>query len=556
MAELTYDELHWKPSHNPWLVAITVTLATFMEVLDTSIANVALPHMAGTLGASQEEATWVLTSYLVSSAIVLPISGWLANRFGRKRFYMSCVMMFTACSLLCGLAQTLPMLILARILQGLGGGGLATSEQAILADTFPVEKRGQAFALYGMAVVVAPAIGPTLGGWITDNFNWHWIFFINLPVGLFSLYLSNRMVEDPPFLKERREASRHQKVDFMGLGLVALGVGLLEFTLDKGQEKDWFGDPMIRTTAVLAVCLLIFFCYWEWNHPEPIVDLKLLKNRNFGTAVFLQLILGMVLFGSTVLIPQYLQVLLGYTAERAGMVLSPAGFVMVIMMAIAGRTLGKIDPRLMVCLAYIGTSLTIFNLTRLDLTTSFGTATEWRMLQVICLPFVFIPISTLNYVGVPVTKSNQISSLSNFARNLGGSAGTALLTTFIARSAQVHQMQLAANVVPGTVAYNSFMDRLKEVLVRHGMSSTMAAQTALGEAYQMMLRQASMLSNKNAYAILSWTVLMLSPLPFLMRLPPRRPARSAAPAATAARPGASAAVETLEEPAPEEFAMH
>src|SRR3984893_11269848 len=252
----------WKPSHNPWAIALTVTLATFMEGLDTSIANVALPHIAGSLGGSQEEATWVLTSYLVSSAIVLPISGWLANRFGRKRFYMTCVAMFTICSFLCGLAHTLPLLIFSRVLQGLGGGGLATSTQAILADTFPVEKRGQAFALYGMAVVVAPAIGPTLGGYITDNYNWHWIFFINIPIGLFSLWLSNRMVEDPPALKERRERSTHFTVDFAGLGLVALGVGCLEFPLDKGQEKDWFSDPMIRTFAILAVFILIFFVWW------------------------------------------------------------------------------------------------------------------------------------------------------------------------------------------------------------------------------------------------------------------------------------------------------
>jgi len=550
MAELVFDELHWKPRHNPWLVAITVTLATFMEVLDTSIANVALPHMAGSLGASQEEATWVLTSYLVSSAIILPISGWLANRIGRKRFYMSCVTMFTICSMLCGLAQTLPLLILARVLQGLGGGGLATSEQAILADTFPIEKRGQAFALYGMAVVVAPAIGPTLGGWITDNFNWHWIFFINVPVGLISLYFTNRMVEDPPFLKARKEASKHLKVDFMGLGLVAAGVGFLEFTLDKGQEKDWFGDPMIRFTSILAVCLLIFFAYWEWNHPDPVVDLKLLKNRNFGTAVFLQLVLGMVLFGSTVLIPQYLQVLLGYTAERAGMVLSPAGFMMMFMMAIAGRTVGKMDPRLMVCLAYIGTAIGVYNLTQLDLTTSFAHVTVLRMLQVVCLPFVFIPISTLNYVGVPATKTNQISSLSNFARNLGGSAGTALLTTYIARSTQVHQAALAANVVPGSVRYNLFTGQISNMLMKGGMSSTQASQVAVGQAYQMMVRQATMLSYKNAFAILGFAVVCLSPLPFLMRLPPKRGARPGAVGHSAAAKPAAA------EPAPEELAIH
>jgi DHA2 family multidrug resistance protein len=503
-------------------VAMTVTLATFMEVLDTSIANVALPHIAGSLGASSEEATWVLTSYLVSSAVVLPISGWLSNRMGRKRFYMICVCVFTVCSLLCGLAPTLPLLILARIMQGAGGGGLAPSEQAILADTFPIEKRGQAFAMYGMAVVVAPAIGPTLGGWITDNFNWHWIFFINLPVGLLSLYLSNRMVEDPPHLKLRKEQAKGAKVDFLGLGLVALGVGCLEFTLDKGQEKDWFGDPMIRFFAILAVVTLIAFALWEWNHEDPIVDLKLLKNRNFGTAVFLQLILGMVLFGSTVLIPQYLQGLLGYTAERAGEVLSPAGFVMMAMMLVAGRSLGKFDPRVMVALGYMATAAGIYNLTRLDLNAAYGTVTWWRMLQVVGLPFVFIPISTLNYVGVPATKTNQISSLSNFARNLGGSAGTALLTTFLARSSQVHQVALAANVVPGSVPYQIYMGQMTQMLRDGGMGAAQAAQMAVGQAYQQMLREASMLAYKNAFLILSAVILCLVPLPFVMRLPPKR----------------------------------
>jgi len=506
----------WKPKHNPWLIALTVTIATFMEVLDTSIANVALPHIAGSVGASQEEATWVLTSYLVSSAVILPISGWLSDRIGRKRFYMTCVVMFTACSLLCGLAPTLPALILARILQGLGGGGLAPSEQAILADTFPIEKRGQAFALYGMAVVVAPAIGPTLGGWLTDNYNWHWIFFINLPFGLLSLFLSSRMVEDPPEIKARMQ--RKLPVDFIGLGAVALGVGLLEFTLDKGQEKDWFGSGQIQFTAFLAVITLIFFAVWEWRHPDPIVDLKLLKNRNFGTAVFLQLILGMVLFGSTVLIPQYLQVLLGYTAERAGMVLSPAGFVMMVMMAIAGRTLGKGDPRLMVMLGYLAVAAGLFNLTRLDLYTSYGTATLWRMLQVVGLPFIFIPISTLNYVGVPRDKMNQISSLSNFARNMGGSAGTALLTTYLARSAQVHQMNLASNLSAGSAAVMQEIERF--AALTH--SSIAAARLpAMAEIYGQMQRQAMMLAYKNAFAILAGTVVLLSPLVWIMRLPPK-----------------------------------
>ena len=506
----------WKPKHNPWLIALTVTIATFMEVLDTSIANVALPHIAGSVGASQDEATWVLTSYLVSSAVVLPISGWLSDRFGRKRFYMLCVIMFTGSSLLCGLAPTLPLLILARILQGFGGGGLAPSEQAILADTFPIEKRGQAFALYGMAVVVAPAIGPTLGGWLTDNYNWHWIFFINLPFGLLSLFLSNRMVEDPPELKERMK--RKRPVDFIGLGAVALGVGLLEFTLDKGQEKDWFGSGQIQLTAFLAVATLIFFAIWEWRHDDPIVDLKLLKNRNFGTAVFLQLILGMVLFGSTVLIPQYLQILLRYTAERAGMVLSPAGFVMMIMMAVAGRTLGKGDPRLTVMIGYLAVAAGLFNLTRLDLYTSYQTVTMWRMFQVVGLPLIFIPVSTLNYVGVPRDKMNQISSLSNFARNIGGSAGTALLTTYIARATQMHQVNLASNLYAGSAAVMREVERIANVT----HTSIAAAQfPALTQIYEQMQRQAMMLAYKNAFAILAGVVAVLSPLVWIMRLPPK-----------------------------------
>jgi DHA2 family multidrug resistance protein len=494
-----------------------------MEVLDTSIANVALPHMAGSLGASSDEATWVLTSYLVASAIVLPISGWLATRFGRKRFYMTCVVVFTVCSLLCGLAQTLPFLILARVLQGLGGGGLAPSEQAILADSFPVAKRGQAFALYGMAVVVAPAIGPTLGGWITDNFNWHWIFFINIPFGLLSLFLSNRMVEDPPYLKEQRAVIMRDKpkVDFTGLGLVAVGVGCLEFVLDKGQEKDWFGDPMITGFFIVSICLLVFFVFWEWSHPDPIVDLKLLKNRNFGTAVFLQFVLGIVLFSTTVLIPQFLQTLLGYTAERSGMVLSPGGLLLMVLMPVAGILVAKMDARVLVSIGYTLTAIMLFNLTNLSLNVSFGQITFWRMLQVIGLPFIFIPISTLNYVGVPRDKSNQISSFSNFARNLGGSMGTAMLTTFLTRTTQTHQNSLAANTA-NTMAYTAYIDKTKAALMALGQGADQAKTEAVGHAYQQMLREASMLSYMNAFWVLAVIIACLVPLPFIMRRPPPR----------------------------------
>ncbi|HEV2272745.1 MAG TPA: DHA2 family efflux MFS transporter permease subunit [Acidobacteriaceae bacterium] len=510
----------WHPKHNPWLIALTVTLATFMEVLDTSIANVALPHIAGSLGASQDEATWVLTSYLVSSAIVLPISGWLSDRFGRKRFYMTCVMLFTCCSLLCGLAPSLPILILARILQGLGGGGLAPSEQAILADTFPTDQRGQAFALYGMAVVAAPAIGPTLGGWITDNFNWHWIFFINLPIGLFSLFLSNRMVEDPPYLVKER--ARKKPIDATGLGLVAIGVGCLEFVLDKGQEKDWFSDHAIASVFAIAVVTLIFFVWWEWRDPHPIVDVKLLKNRNFGTAVGFQFVLGMVLFSTTVLIPQFLQSLMGYTAERAGMALSAGALVLMMLMPVSGRLVSKMDPRLMISIGFFVTAIALFHMTTLDLNVSFGTIVGMRVYQVLGLSFIFIPISTLNYVGVPQGKNNQISSFSNFARNFGGSSGTALLTTFLTRTQQTHQSSLAANIVPGSFAYENYLAQTKSALMAAGQGATQASAAALGHAYQQMLRQSAMLSYQNAFWVLSVTVAVLVPWPFVMRRPPKR----------------------------------
>jgi DHA2 family multidrug resistance protein len=319
----------WKPKYNPWLIALTVTLATFMEVLDTSIANVSLPHIAGNLSASQEESTWVLTSYLVSNAIILPISAWLSTVIGRKRFYMTCVALFTLSSFLCGLAPSLGMLIFCRVLQGVGGGGLQPSEQAILADTFPASKRGMAFAVYGMAVVLAPAIGPTLGGYITDNFSWRWIFYVNVPIGLISLFLTNRLVEDPPFLKREQERRRKIRADYIGLGLITLAVASLQIALDKGQEADWFSSHWITSLVVLAGYAFVVWIVWEWHHPNPVVDIRLFQRRNFATAMFFSFTLGIVLYGTTVMIPQFLQVLLGYPAVVAGEALAGGGFVMI-----------------------------------------------------------------------------------------------------------------------------------------------------------------------------------------------------------------------------------
>ncbi len=508
----------WKPSHNPWAVAFTVTLATFMEVLDSSIANVSLPHIAGSLGATYEEATWVLTSYLVSSAIVLPASGWLSTVFGRKRFYMTCVVLFTGSSMLCGLSTSLPMLIVARVLQGCGGGGLQPSEQAILADTFSVEKRGMAFSMYGMAVVVAPAIGPTLGGWITDNLSWHWIFFINLPVGLISLLLTQRVVEDPPWITEEKRAGI--RIDYMGLALIVIGVSCFQMVLDKGQEEDWFGSPLIVTMFSIGIPVLVAFFLWEWFHENPIVDVRLLKNRNFGTAVFLSFILGIVLFGSTVLLPEFLQVNLGYTAERAGMALSPAGFALMLMMPIAGRITGtKIDPRLLICCAFLGLAGTLNLMTIIYPGIDFRTVVLLRTIQVMPMAFIFIPISTLNYVGVPREKNNQVSGLSNFARNLGGSIGTSLLSTFLARQNQTHQRTFAAHTTTANTNFEQMVAGLKALFLSQGFDAVTAAHKALAMAYQMVQAQASALSFKNSFWLMSVVVLFLAPLPFVMRRP-------------------------------------
>ncbi len=342
-AEIKSDRA-WRPSHNPWLVAMTVTLATFMEVLDSSIANVALPHIAGGLSAGVDESTWILTSYLVSNAIVLPISGWLAGIFGRKRFYMACVTIFTLSSFLCGLAPSLAILVVLRVVQGAGGGGLQPSEQAILADTFAPEEFGMAFAVYGMAVVLAPAIGPTLGGWITDNFTWRWIFFINVPVGLISLLLSYRMVEDPPYvIREVKERKGGIRIDYIGLGLIAVGLGMLQIVLDKGQRLDWFQSHFIAIFTIVGTLAVSAFILWELRAEHPVIDLRLFKNRTFAISATMMFTLGIVLFGTTVLLPQYVQELMGYTAEQAGMVLTPGGFVMMVTMPIVGALISRVD---------------------------------------------------------------------------------------------------------------------------------------------------------------------------------------------------------------------
>ena len=517
----------WRPKYNPWIIALTVTLATFMEVLDTSIANVALPHIAGGLSASQDESTWVLTSYLVSNAIVLPISAWLSVLVGRKRFYMTCVALFTISSFLCGFAPTLGMLVLFRIMQGFGGGGLATSEQSILADTFSPEKRGMAFAVYGMAVVLAPAIGPTLGGWITDNFSWRWIFYINVPVGLLSLYLTQKIVEDPPYIAVERKKMLGNPIDKIGLGLITVGIGCLQIVLDKGQEDDWFSSRFITSLTICSVVALVWFVVNEWNHRNPILDVQLLRRRNFATSTLMMFVLGMVLFGTTVLIPQFLQVQMGYTAEQAGKALSMGALVLIFMMPIVGRLVTRVDPRFLVAFGFLGIGLALYHMTILNMGIDFKTAAMMRVYQTIFMAFIFIPINTLSYVGMPPNKSNQISGITNLARNIGGSIGISLLSTFLLRLAQRHQVYLVAHTGISDPVFAQRVAGLTQTFASQGSAPNVATSQAYTMLSRMVAGQATTLAYIDIISTGAVAVACLAPLVFLMK----RPKRGAAPAA-------------------------
>jgi DHA2 family multidrug resistance protein len=515
-----------RPLFSPWVVAMTVTLATFMEVLDSSIANVALPHIAGTLGASPEESTWVITSYLVSSAVVLPMSGWLSNVIGRKRFYMGCVAIFTISSFLCALAPSLPMLILCRILQGAGGGGLQPTEQAILADTFSAKQRAMGFAMYGVAILVAPAIGPTFGGWITDNYSWHWIFLINVPIGILSLILTQRIVHDPAYLRNMKKSNF--RVDYWGIALIVIGVGFLQYVLDKGQENDWFSSNAILISLIVAIVALVALVIRELTHENPIMDLRLLSKRNFATAVTFSFVLGMVLNGSTILLPQFLQNDLGYTAQQAGMALSPGALTLVLMMPIAGILASKFDPRVIIACGFALTSFGLFHVTSIHYGVSFQTMVGYRIIQVIGIPLIFIPISTLNYVGVPRNKFNQVSGISNFLRNLGGGIGVSLLNNFIARQGQIHRSSLTAHTNHGNPFFERELQAMTQNFISMGASPVEASHRALAQLAAQVNLQSNVLSFANSFWILGFLVLFLIPLPFLMRRPSPEEAKATA----------------------------
>lgn len=501
---------------NPWVVALTVTLATFMEILDTSIANVSLPHMAGNLSVSQDEATWVLTSYLVSNAVVLPVSGWFATRFGRKRFYMTCVALFTVSSFLCGIAPNLGALVFFRVLQGVGGGGLAPTEQAILADTFPPQKRGMAFAVYGMAVVLAPAIGPTLGGYITDHFTWRWVFFINVPVGILSLILSSRIVVDPPWLVEARR--RVWPVDYLGLGLISVGLGALEYVLDKGQESDWFAASSITFFSAVSAAALVAFVAWEWRQDHPVVDVRMFRSRSFATSAVLMLVLGIALYGSTVLLPQYEQVWMGYSAQQAGEALSPGGVVVILLLPLVGRLVSKVDARWLIAFGFAVIAASLFHMAHtLYPGIDFRTAILIRVYQAAGLAFLFVPINTVAYQGIPPTKNNAVSGIVNLARNLGGDIGIAFVTTVIARRSQFHQARLVERLDAGNPVLRVRLAELAAALQRAGSSSADAARRAYGALARQLAQQAQTLAYLDVLFLLGCFTALMVPLVFLTR---------------------------------------
>jgi MFS transporter, DHA2 family, multidrug resistance protein len=510
---IPFDQAASKPKVNPWIIGVVVSMAAFMEVLDTSIANVALPHIAGNLGASNDESTWVLTSYLVSNAVVLPISGFLVGWFGRKRFFLACIAFFTLSSFCCGIAPSLGMLLLFRVLQGAFGGGLQPITQAILADTFPPEKRGLAFALYGITIVCAPAIGPTLGGWITDNYSWRWIFYINVPVGALALLLVTQLVQDPPNLL--RVKASLAKFDYIGFGLLAVGVGALQVALDKGQEDDWFGSRFITTLIIAAAVGLISLVIWEWRHKEPIVDVRLFKMFNFASCNVMMFVLGAVLFSSTVLLPQFLQTLMGYTAQAAGMVISMAAILLVFLLPIVGRLAAYFQARYILAFGWITLAVAMyFSCQHIDLLISFRSAAWMRVWQYLPVGFLFVPLTMAAYVGMPEAKSNAAAGLINFTRNIGQSVGTSAVTTLLARRSQYHQSVLA--VYTHSHRFNAAVTALTSGLRHAGLGMHFAQQQALARMYAMVLAQAQALSYIDVYWLLAVTGALMFLLCFFL----------------------------------------
>ena len=501
-------------SYNPWLIVAVISVPTFMEVLDTSIANVALDHIAGGLSITADQATWTLTSYLVANAIVIPISGWLSDAIGRKRYFLISIALFTVASLLCGLAPNLVTLVLARIAQGIGGGGLAPIEQSMIADSFPPEKRGMAFAAFAIVVVVGPVLGPVLGGFIVEHASWHWVFLINVPIGIGAFLLSNLFVDEPKVIRDERKARLKQglRIDYIGVALVALGLGCLELTADRGEREDWFSSGFILTTAIVAAVSLVTLVVWEAKHKNPVVDVKLLKNRNFSLTLAVMAITGMVLYGTTQLIPQMLQQVLGYSSLDAGLALTFGGLATLVMVPVAGVLSGKVDVRFLLLPALLVQAAALWNLSTLNADLTFADAAVARLYQAMALPFLFVPINAIAYVGLKQSDTPQASAMLNVARNLGGTLGISVSQTLLSNGLQRHQTELVEKLNPLEPNYNGWLSNAMGALGGPGDPTT-----PLAVLYGQVARQAAMLSFLDVFRTLMVVVICVAPVVLFMR---------------------------------------
>jgi MFS transporter, DHA2 family, multidrug resistance protein len=501
----------WRPASNPWVIALSVMLATFMEVLDTSVANVALPHIAGGLAAGTEESLWVLTSYLVSNAVVLPAAGWLASRFGRKRLLLTCVGIFTLASVWAGAATSLGMIVIARVLQGAGGGALQPLAQAVLLESFPPERRGAAMAVYGMGVVVAPIVGPTLGGWITDNYTWRWIFYINLPVGLVAALLISTFVEDPPYLR------RHGRgpIDYLGFGLMALWLGTLQVVLDKGQQADWFATSWIRWTSLLSLLAFAGFLARELRTRDPIVDLRILRDRNFAVGLGLIAIMGAVLYSSIALLPLFLQTVMNYPPLRSGLALSPRGVGALASMVLVGRLVSRLDTRYMIAFGFGLLAVATFLLGHLSLDVATRNITLPNVIAGFAMGFIFVPLTTTAMGTLPNERIGGATGLFNLMRNIGGSIGIAVATTLLARTSQREHALLIGHLSPDNPVYQDYAQALTGALAPEAGAA--ADDLANAVLYQLLLRQVSLLAYVANFRLISIVCLCCVPLVFLFR---------------------------------------
>lgn len=507
------DEFDRKQQAKLWMIAASVMLSTFMVVLDSSVANVALPHIAGNLSASTDESTWVLTSYLVSNAIMLPTTGWISRRMGRKRLLMASILVFTAASMLCGLATNMPMLIVARILQGIGGGGMLPLAQAILLESFPPRQHGTAMAVYGLGVVVAPVIGPTLGGWITDSYSWRWIFFINLPVGFLALLMAKKYIEDPPYLKQAFQGA----IDYIGFGLMVIWVGALQLLLDKGQEVDWFGSAWICWLAVIAILALIGFIYREFKHQEPIVQLRVLGNRNFGVGTLITTIYGFVLYGATAMLPLFLQTLMGYPALDSGLAVSPRGIGAILAMITVGKLTNLVDGRLLLACGFGLLGISALMLSQVNLEISMVSVVLPNMLNGFATGCIFVPLTIMTMGRLRKEEIGNASGVYNLMRNLGGSIGIASIMAFLVRGTQIHRNYLVANSVVGNPAMAQRLQGLEAKLILAGSSAHAAHERALGMLDGLVQRQSSFFAYVDNFRLLGYLALICIPLALLFR---------------------------------------